>query len=97
MYEQFGSLHLYDLATRQEHAVAVSIHGDLPHLTPHLARVLPREVQNIAISPTGAAEHDAQLERAVAIVLQQLKEHPVIEPAVPPYPHYHKHDGLGTH
>ena len=54
VYEQFGSLHLYDLATHQEHAVPVTIHGDLPRLTPHLARVLPREVQNIAISPTGA-------------------------------------------
>jgi tricorn protease len=54
VYEQFGSLHLYDPATHQEHAVPVTIHGDLPHLTPHLARVLPREVQNSAISPTGA-------------------------------------------
>jgi tricorn protease len=53
VYEQFGSLHLYDLATRQEHAVPVTIHGDLPHLTPHLAGVPPREVQNTAISPTG--------------------------------------------
>jgi tricorn protease len=44
-----------------------------------------------------AAGHDAQLERAVAIVLQQLKEHPVIEPAVPAYPNYHEHDGLGNH
>ena len=53
VYEQFGSLHLYDLATHQEHAVPVTIHGDLPHLTPHLAGVPPREVQNTAISPTG--------------------------------------------
>ena len=30
VYEQFGSLHLYDLATHQEHAVPVTIHGDLP-------------------------------------------------------------------
>ena len=53
VYEQFGSLHLYDLATHQEHAVPVTIHGDLPRLTPHLASVPPREVQNAAISPTG--------------------------------------------
>jgi hypothetical protein len=26
-----------------------------------------------------------------------LKEHPVIEPVVPPYPNYHEHDGLGMH
>jgi tricorn protease len=43
-----------------------------------------------------AAGHDAQLERAVSIVLEQLKEHPVVEPAVPPYPNYHEHDGLGS-
>jgi tricorn protease len=54
VYEQFGSLHLYDLATHQEHAVPVTIRGDLPHLVPHLAKVAPMEVQNIAISPTGA-------------------------------------------
>jgi tricorn protease len=44
-----------------------------------------------------AAGHDAQLERAVSILLEQLKEHPVIEPATPPYPNYHEHDGLGRH
>ncbi len=42
-----------------------------------------------------AAGHDAQLERAVSIVLEQLKQHPVVEPLVPPYPNYHEHDGLG--
>jgi tricorn protease len=43
-----------------------------------------------------AAGHDAQLERAVSIVLEQLKEHPVVEPPVPPYPNYHPKDGLGS-
>ncbi len=42
-----------------------------------------------------AAGHDLQLERAVAIVMQQLGEHPVTMPAVPPFPNYHQHDGLG--
>jgi tricorn protease len=54
VYEQFGSLHLYDLATHQEHAVPVTIRGDLPRLVPHLSKVAPGEVQNVAISPTGA-------------------------------------------
>lgn len=54
VYEQFGSLHLYDLATHQEHAVPVTISGDLPHLTPHLVKVAPKEAQNVALSPTGA-------------------------------------------
>ncbi len=53
VYEQFGSIHLYDLATHQEHTVPITIHGDLPSLTPRLTKILPAEVQNRAISPTG--------------------------------------------
>ncbi len=54
VYEQFGSLHLYDLATKQEHVIPVAIHGDLPSLVPHLANIPAEEVQNFAVSPTGA-------------------------------------------
>jgi tricorn protease len=54
VYEQFGSLHLFDLAARQEHAVPVTIHGDLPGLQPHLASLPEGAVENIAVSPTGA-------------------------------------------
>ncbi len=54
VYEQFGSLHLYDLAAHQEHAVAVTIRGDLPELVPHMAKVAVNEVQSSSISPTGA-------------------------------------------
>jgi len=43
-----------------------------------------------------AAGHDAQLERAVAIVMQQLKEHPVPVSPLPRYPNFHKTDGLGV-
>ncbi len=53
VYEQFGSLHLYDPTTHQEHAVPVSIHGDLPSLTPHIRQISPKEAQNISLSPTG--------------------------------------------
>src|ERR1700689_824413 len=53
VYEQFGSLHLYDPSTRQDHEVSVSIHGELAALEPHLAAVPPAEVENIAVSPTG--------------------------------------------
>jgi hypothetical protein len=28
-------------------------------------------------------------------VMQELKEHPVDYPSVPPYPNHHQHDGLG--
>ncbi|MGH8137769.1 MAG: S41 family peptidase [Steroidobacteraceae bacterium] len=53
VYEQFGSLHLYDLATHQEHVVPVTIRGDLPHLAPRLAKVPAKAVENLGVSPTG--------------------------------------------
>ena len=53
VYEQFGSLHLYDPSSRQDQVVSVSIHGELAALQPHLAGVLPAAVENIAVSPTG--------------------------------------------
>ena len=43
-----------------------------------------------------ARGHDMQLERAVAIVMEQLKTHPPIIPPIPPYPNYHEQDGLGS-
>src|SRR5271168_1436456 len=54
VYEQFGSLHLYDLKTGQQNAVPVTIGGDLPHLVPHLAAVPARAAENISLSPSGA-------------------------------------------
>jgi tricorn protease len=54
VYEQFGSLHLYDPSTRQEHAIAVTIGGDLPSLAPRLRQIALTDVQNINVSPTGA-------------------------------------------
>jgi tricorn protease len=54
VYEQFGSLHLYDFASHQEHTVPVTIRGDLPGLAPHWGKVAAKEVQNFAISPSGA-------------------------------------------
>ena len=53
VYEQFGSLHLYDLSTHQQHAVPITIEGDLPGLAAHLANIRPDELQNLDISPTG--------------------------------------------
>jgi tricorn protease len=53
VYEQFGSLHLYDLATHQQHTVPVTIHGDLPSLTPVLKPIPAKEVENVSVSPTG--------------------------------------------
>ena len=38
---------------------------------------------------------DAQLERAIEVVMQQLKDHPQPEIKRPAYPNYHEKDGLG--
>ena len=53
---------------------------------------------DVLVTETSAPmwRYNAQLERAVSIVLEQLKEHPAAEPRVPRYPNYHEHDGLGT-
>lgn len=53
VYEQFGSIHLYDLAAHQEHAVPITIHGDLPSMVPHLANIAARETKSLGVSPTG--------------------------------------------
>ena len=57
---------------------------------------IPPDVEVEELPKDVADGHDVQLERAVDVVLQQLKEHPVQYPATPPYPNYHPHDGLGT-
>jgi tricorn protease len=54
VYEQFGSLHLYDLSSHQDKAINIAINGDLPALRPHLATITTQEIRNAALSPTGA-------------------------------------------
>ena len=53
VYEQFGSLHLYDLKTGQTKNVEVKLAGDLPELRPHYVSVAKR-LRNADISPNGA-------------------------------------------
>jgi tricorn protease len=51
----------------------------------------------VDLEPTAwRAGHDAQLEKAIEVVMQQLKEHPLPEIKRPPYPNYHEHDDLGA-
>ncbi len=52
VYEQFGSLHLYNLANGQEREIHVVINGGFPEVRPHFAKVADN-VLNAAISPTG--------------------------------------------
>jgi tricorn protease len=42
-----------------------------------------------------AAGHDPQLEKAVSILLDELKKNPPPQFVTPPYPNYHQNDGLG--
>jgi len=62
------------------------------------------EVENVGISPDVpveelpkdfAAGRDLQLETGVQMVLDELKANPIPEIPIPPYPNYHKNDGLG--
>jgi tricorn protease len=62
------------------------------------------EVENHGVAPDVEVDlepaawrqgHDAQLDKAIEVVLQQLKEHPQPEIKRPPYPNYHEHDDLG--
>ncbi len=53
VYEQFGSLHLYDLASGHQHEVHITITGDFPQARPHFEKVADH-ILNSGISPTGA-------------------------------------------
>jgi len=63
------------------------------------------EVENIGVAPDIEVDlepaayrngHDAQLDKAIEVVMQQLKEHPLPEFKRPAYPNYHEKDGLGV-
>ena len=54
VYEQFGSLHLYDPASQKDQQISIAIHGDLAGLQPHLAAVAESAAENIGVSPSGA-------------------------------------------
>jgi tricorn protease len=63
------------------------------------------DVENKGVTPDVEVEmdpkavrdgHDPQLERAVAVALEQLKEHPVPQPTRPPYPNYQRPTGTGA-
>jgi tricorn protease len=52
VYSQFGSLHVYDLATHAEAPVHVSVAADFPQVRPHWVKVGDR-ILNADISPSG--------------------------------------------
>jgi len=63
------------------------------------------EVENHGVAPdvevdlepaTWRQGRDSQLEKAIEVVMLQLKQHPLREVKRPSYPNYHQHDDLGT-
>ncbi len=54
VYEQFGSIHFFDLAANTDKTVSIQVHGELASLAPHRAAIAPDEIQNAGLSPTGA-------------------------------------------
>ena len=54
VYEQFGTLHLLDLASGQDRVVPVRIAADMPQLRPHFLTLDPvKDILAAGISPTG--------------------------------------------
>ncbi len=54
VYEQFGSLHLYDLQTHQVKPVSAHVAGDYGEVRPHFVKVEPKRIRNFGLSPSGA-------------------------------------------
>ena len=52
-YEQFGTIHLYDIASGKEHEVKITADGDLPALLPSLEKIQTSSIENVTVSPTG--------------------------------------------
>ncbi len=53
VYEQFGSIHLFDPATGKQNVVSIRVSGDFPAVRPHFVNAGDR-IENANISPTGA-------------------------------------------
>ena len=52
IYEQFGKIMIYDLASNKSHEVPVDLAADLSEVRPHFQNV-SREIRTVKISPTG--------------------------------------------
>ncbi len=52
IYSQFGVIHVYDIATHRDHAVAIHVTGDFPQVMPHFDSV-EKNILSAGISPTG--------------------------------------------
>jgi tricorn protease len=52
VYEQFGSIHLYDLKSEKAHRVPIRVNADLPALRPRFIKVA-KQIETADLSPTG--------------------------------------------
>ncbi len=52
VYEQLGSIHVFDPMTGKESAVDIQVNGDFPATRPHFVKAA-EQIQNANISPTG--------------------------------------------
>ena len=53
VYEEFGSIHVFDPASGKDSAVNIHVSGDFPAVRPHLVNAA-EQIENADISPTGA-------------------------------------------
>src|SRR5580704_2527582 len=53
VYEQFGSIHLFDLKSGKAKKIEISVSGDIPSLRPSFEKLAAR-ISNASLSPTGA-------------------------------------------
>src|SRR6266478_866141 len=53
VYEEFGSIHVFDPASGKDSAVDIHVSGDFPAVRPHLVNAA-EQIENADISPTGA-------------------------------------------
>ncbi len=53
VYEQFGSLHLFDLKTAQPQKLNITVAGDQMAIRPRYEK-LGNQIRDVALSPTGA-------------------------------------------
>ncbi len=52
VYEQFGSVFLYDLSSHQARKVDIQVSGDLAEVRPHFAKVKASQIRSFSLSPT---------------------------------------------
>ena len=54
VYEQFGSIYLFDVSTNTPKKIEISLEGDLPEVRPHFQTIAASSLASPGISPSGA-------------------------------------------